>query len=45
MYNNVKQGIYSLNINYPNDWKDKINGNDYDDIVISYFYFVLPKNA
>ena len=43
MYNNVKQEIYRLNIYQLNDWKDKINVNDYDDIVISYFYFVLPK--
>ena len=43
MYNNVKQGIYRLNIYQLNDWKDKINVNDYDDIVISYFHFVPPK--
>ena len=43
MYNNVKQGIDRLNIYKLNGWKDKIDVNYYDDIVISYLYIVLPK--
>ena len=45
MYNNVKQGINRLNIYHLNGWKDRINVNNYDDSVISYFHFVPSKNA